>query len=61
VAFENRTHFIFSRGEWQIANVDRRHSTNLTDRGFNIQTPAQVLSTEVCTIGRTLNSIRQTA
>jgi hypothetical protein len=46
VAFENRTHFIFSSGEWQVANVDRRHSTYLTDlrasqaRGFNTQTAA---------------------
>src|SRR5271167_4958733 len=30
VAFEQRTHFVFCSSEWQIANVDRRHSTNLT-------------------------------
>jgi hypothetical protein len=50
VALENRADFIFGCGEWQVANVDRRHSTNLTTeratvpngplaRGFNMQTP----------------------
>jgi hypothetical protein len=32
VALENRTHFVFGCGEWQVANIDRRHSTGLTDR-----------------------------
>jgi hypothetical protein len=54
VALENRTHFVFCCGEWQVANVDRRHSTSLTTdarsagsltgtplaRGFKMQTPA---------------------
>src|ERR1700734_1802102 len=31
VAFEQRTNFVFRRGKWQVANVDRRHSTNLTN------------------------------
>jgi hypothetical protein len=54
VALKEATYFIFGRGEWQVANVDRRHSTNLTNgacsvgirngvlpltRGFNTQTP----------------------
>jgi hypothetical protein len=41
VALENCADFVFGCGEWQVANVDRRHSTNLTDRSFNIQTPAR--------------------
>jgi hypothetical protein len=31
VALEQRPNFVFCRSEWQIANVDRRHSTNLTN------------------------------
>jgi hypothetical protein len=30
VAFEQRAYFVFCRSEWQVANVDRRHSTSLT-------------------------------
>jgi hypothetical protein len=53
MALKNRAHFVFGCGEWQVANVDRRHSTNLTTerttvaptvslaRGFNMQAPAQ--------------------
>jgi hypothetical protein len=62
VTLEDRTHFIFGRREWQIANVDRRHSTNLTDwcvsRGYPTRTRFQHADTrasrsiEVCTIGR---------
>ena len=32
VALEYRSHFVFCCGEWQVANIDRRHSTGLTDR-----------------------------
>jgi hypothetical protein len=47
VAFEDRAYFVFCCGEWQVANVDRRHSTNLTDRcahcaRFQHQAPARV-------------------
>ena len=31
VALEQATNFVFRRGEWQVANVDRRHSTSLTN------------------------------
>jgi hypothetical protein len=31
VALEQRTHFVFCRSEWQVANIDRRHSTNLSN------------------------------
>jgi hypothetical protein len=31
VALEQRSNFVFCRSEWQVANVDRRHSTNLTN------------------------------
>ena len=45
VALEDRTHFVFGRGEWQVANVDRRHSTVLTDwcvsRGYPTRTRFQ--------------------
>src|ERR1700716_895993 len=30
MALEQRSHFVFCCSEWQIPNVDRRHSTNLT-------------------------------
>jgi hypothetical protein len=32
VPLEQRTHFVFGRSEWQVANVDRGHSANLTNR-----------------------------
>jgi hypothetical protein len=32
VTLENCAHFVFCCGEWQVANIDRRHSTGLTDR-----------------------------
>jgi hypothetical protein len=48
VAFENRAHFVFCCGEWQVANVDRRHSTNLTDRVSTSGTGASS-SVEACT------------
>ena len=30
-ALEKAAHFVFRSGEWQVANVDRRHSTGLSD------------------------------
>jgi hypothetical protein len=42
VVLEYRSHFVFCCGEWQIANVDRRHSTNLTDRVSSRRHPARV-------------------
>jgi hypothetical protein len=60
VALENRSHFVFCCGEWQVANVDRRHSTNLTDLSFNMQAPKHALQRRGPSIGRTLISIRET-
>ena len=37
VAFEQATHFIFCSGEWQIANINRRHSTSLTDSAREVR------------------------
>ena len=61
IALEQATHFVFRRGEWQIANVNRRHSTGLTNSArkerqaastrFSTRRPARnPLPCEACTL-----------
>jgi TnpA family transposase len=47
MALKNRAHFIFGCGEWQVANVDRRHSTNLTTERTTVapRYPSHAVST----------------
>jgi hypothetical protein len=50
VALEQRAYFIFCRSERQVANVDRRHSTNLTYRSQHAGIDAEAIAAR--TFGR---------